>query len=115
MAKHPLKRAVPNEQWQMILEFAGPERRLFEVAGLYARWPQLAFPQHLMQFAVTPDAISWKVGGRVDADYLYENSRPLGRAELEDEVLLLGYKNQAPSDEHQNHHVYGVYLAPFSS
>ncbi len=115
MVEHPLKRAAPNEQGQMILEFVGLEHRLFDVAALYARWPRLAFPQHLKQFAVTPDAISWKGNGRTDADYLYENSRPLSRAELENEVLLLGYENRAPTDEHQTHHVYGVYLAPFSS
>jgi hypothetical protein len=99
----------------MILEFFGPEYRLFEVAALYSRWPELAFPQYLKQFTVTAEAIAWNAGGRVDADYLYDNSRPQQRIDLEDQVLLLGYKNQAPSEKHEDHHVYGVFLAPFSS
>jgi hypothetical protein len=29
-----LRRAVPNEQWHMILEFDGPEYRLFDTSIL---------------------------------------------------------------------------------
>ena len=38
----------------------------------------------------------------------------MGRS-LESQSLRVAYKNRAPTPEHQSHHVYGVYLAPFSA
>lgn len=112
-----LRRAVPNEQWQMILEFDGPEYRLFDTSILREKkgWNRLAYPQHLKQFTVTPDSICWDNEGRVDAAYLYRSSTPLPQANLEQQVLRLSYKNQAPTPEDKLHHVYGVYLARFSN
>ncbi len=115
VAKHFLRRAIPNEQGDMVLEFLGPEFRLFEASALTRQWPNLAYPQHFKCFLVTADAVHWVDGGHVDADYLYENSHPQQEAELDHQILRLGYKNQAPTREDEHHHVYGVFVAPFSS
>ncbi|NGZ84571.1 hypothetical protein [Duganella aceris] len=116
MADHVLQRAVPNEQWQMVLEFAGPEYRLFDTSILRNDngWVQLAYPQHLKRYTVTPDGIHWPEGGTVDAGFLHQRSKPLDPAALRHQVLRLSYKNQAPTSEDRSHHVYGVYLARFS-
>lgn len=113
---HGLIRAVPNEQSDMVLQFEGPEYRLFDTLILYREknWHQLAYPQHLKNFTLTPDAVCWHQAGTVDAAFLYRRSAPLEQARLEQQVLRLGYKNQAPTSEHNSHHVYGVYLARFS-
>jgi hypothetical protein len=112
-----LRRAVPNEQWQMILEFDGPEYRLFDTSILCEEkgWHRLAYPQNLKRFTVTPDSICWENDGVVGAKYLYRKSTPLPRSSLEYQVLRLSYKNQAPTPEHKLHHVYGVYLSRFSN
>jgi len=112
-----LTRAVPNEQSHIVLEFDGPEYRLFDAMILYREkaWRQLAYPQHLKNFTLTPSAICWHEAGSVDADYLHRRSAPLDQARLERQVLRVGYKNQAPTPQHQSHHEYGVYLARFSA
>jgi hypothetical protein len=115
MTAHVLRRAVPNEQWQIILEFAGPEYRLFDTSILRNEmgWSQLAYPQHMKRYVLTPEAISWPEGGKVEASFFYERSKPLDPAGLRNQVLRLSYKNQAPNSEDPSHHVYGVYLARF--
>jgi hypothetical protein len=115
MGKYSLKRAIPNEQGHLILEFTGPEFRVFEASALSRQWPTLSLPQNFKRFAVSENAISWSEGGAVTAEYLYKNSQPRQHADIEDEVLRLSYKNQAPTQEHSQHHVYGVFIAPFSS
>jgi hypothetical protein len=115
VAKHFLKRAVPNEQWHMILEFHGPEFRLFDASVLSRRWPKLAYPQYFKRFTVTGEAVHWSDGGRVDADDLYGGSSPQQYADLDHQTLRVSYKNQAPTDQDNLHHVYYVYVAPFSS
>lgn len=116
MRQHFLKRAIPNEQFQMILEFVGAEYRIFDVSVLYQEkgWDKLAYPQHMKCFTVSENEIFWPDGGKVDANFLYERSTPIDLDRLENQVLRLSYKNQAPTTEDKNHHVYGVFLAPFS-
>lgn len=117
MSKHILKRAIPNEQFQVILEFAESEYRIFDTSVLCREkgWHKLAYPQHMKLFSVSVDAIFWPDGGQVDADYLYQKSRPIDQGQLEHQVIRLSYKNQAPTLEDKHHHVYGVYLAPYSA
>jgi hypothetical protein len=117
MKKLLLKRAIPNEKWEVILEYFDHEYRIFNTSSLYREkgWHKLAYPQHMKRFSVTPDEICWPDGGCVGADYLYERSRPLGQTELERQSLRLSYKNQAPTLEDRQHDVYHVYLAPFSN
>jgi hypothetical protein len=113
--KKLLKRAVPNEQWHLILQFEGPEYRLFPVSILHEErgWNKLAYPQHMKRFTLMPDAICWDGIGTVDANFLHDRSAPIEAADLERQVLRLGYKNQAPTPEDKRHHVYGVFLARF--
>ena len=117
MSQHHLKRAVPNEQFQVILEFVGPEYRIFDTSLLCKDkgWHKLAYPQHMKRFTVSGDGVFWPDGGKVDATYLHERSRPINQEQLEHQVIRLSYKNQAPTTEDKLHHVYGVYLAPYSS
>lgn len=112
-----LQRAVPNEQWQLVLEFAGPEYRLFDTSIVREEngWHQLAYPQHVKRFKAAPDGIRWDGLGMVDAQFLHLRSRLLAPADLERQVLRLGEKNQAPTAQDARHHVYGVYLARFGT
>jgi hypothetical protein len=112
-----LLRAVPNENFEFVLEFAGGDYRLFKANTLWRErgWPQLAYPQHLKRFALTPNAIAWPEGGRIDAGTLHAESTPVDGPRLQHHLLRLSYKNQAPTSEDASHHVYGVYLAPFAA
>jgi len=112
-----LKRAVPNERWQLILEFDDGQFRLFDTAILREEkgWDRLASPQHVKRYTVTPDAIGWPAAGTVDAQYLLRRSVPVTLAALEHEVLRLCYQNRAPTAQDQRHHVYEVAIACFSA
>ncbi len=116
MTKHTLTRAIPNESFQFVLQFDGSEHRVFSTSLLCQRfgWKVLAYPQHLKRFVWDEDKIVWSSGGAVDAEFLYENSTPVVLASLEQQTIRLSYKNQAPTSQHKQHHVFGVYLAPFS-
>jgi len=112
-----LKRAFPNEQFQVVLEFVGAGCRIFDTSVLCKDkgWHKLAYPQNMKRFTVSENGIFWPDGGKVEASYLYERSKPISQEQLENQVIRLSYKNQAPTSEDKNHHVYGVFLAPFSS
>ncbi|MFC5740803.1 hypothetical protein [Dyella tabacisoli] len=112
-----LERVVPNETWQLVIEFGGAEHRLFdaEIARKEMSWPALAYPNRLKNLSYTVSSITWPEIGELSAAYLYRNSTPLTKEGLEHQVLRLSYKNQAPTETHPTHHVYGVYLFPFSA
>lgn len=117
MKQLKLCRAIPNEQFQLVVEFSNAEFRLLDLMLLVRNlgWTQLAYPQHGKNFCLQRESISWPAGGEIDINFIYENSRPLAQTELERQILRLSYKNQAPSSEDASHHVYSVYLAPFHS
>jgi hypothetical protein len=117
MVNHRIVRAIPNEKWQLILEFPGAEYRLFELSELIKGkgWKKLASPQYAKLFTASPDGVVWPDAGRVDAEDLYKMSVPVGSRILEYQTLRVSAKNQAPTSEDKYHHVFGVYLAPFSS
>ena len=117
MSSTQIIRVFPNEQSQLILEFLGQEYRIFDLMILYREmeWKELAYPQHQKAFIVSEDEISWPGSGTVDARFLYERSKSIEIDRLENQIIRLSYKNQAPTSENKHHHVYGVYLAPYSS
>lgn len=106
---------VPNEQWQLLLEFADGEHRIFDasVARVEKGWAELAYPDKLKHLSFDARGVSWPGGRTLDAAYLHAKSRPIGPDALANQVLRLGYRNQAPTSVHPSHHVYGVYLYPF--
>ncbi|GAA4346386.1 hypothetical protein [Kangiella taiwanensis] len=107
---------VPNENWQLIIEFIGSEYRLLNtyLPRDEFNWGDLAYPQHMKRYVFTPEKIIWEFGGELNAEYLYEKSVKVDKKDLESEYLRLGYKNQAPTKEDKRHHVYYVYLRPFT-
>ena len=113
--KKYLKRAVPNEQWHLVLQFGENEFRLFPVSILYKEreWEKLAYPQYMKRFTLKSEGICWDGIGAVDVGFLYSRSTPINPENLDQQTLRLGYKNQAPTSEDKLHHVYGVYLARF--
>jgi hypothetical protein len=112
-----LERVVPNETWQLVIAFDGAEHRLFdaEVARESMNWPALAYPNKLKHLSYTAHAVTWPQIGELSASYLYRNAVPLRQEDLDRQVLRLSYKNQAPTETHPTHHVYGVFLFPFSA
>jgi hypothetical protein len=111
-----LRRVVPNEKWQLILDLGPDGLRLFDasIARKEKGWSQLAYPNKFKNLTYTDDLVRWGQDEELSSTWLHANSRPVVTTDLEHEVLRLGYKNQAPTPEHRSHHVYGVYLAPFS-
>ena len=112
-----LVNVVPNEQWQLVLEFAGEGHRLFDaaIARTEKGWAEFAYPNKLKNLTFTSEQVIWPGGRTLDARYLYAKSKPIQSQALRNQLLRLGYKNQAPTTVHASHHVYGVYLFPFSS
>jgi hypothetical protein len=112
-----LRRVVPNENWQLILDFGPDGMRLFdaEIARKEMGWSQFAYPNRFKNLTYTDESVRWGEGETLSATWLHAKSRPVPANGLEHEVLRLGYKNQAPTPQHRSHHVYGVYLAPFSA
>ncbi len=74
----------------------------------------LAYPQHMKRYRFNGENIDWEFGGSLKASYLYDKSEPVSGSELERHSIRICYKNQAPTTEDKNHHVYGVYLYPFT-
>ena len=110
-----LTNVIPNETWQLALEFEGQEIRLFDasIARTEKDWPELAYPHKLKNLTFDARQVCWPGGRILDAAYLYEKSKPIEGWALQRQVLRLGYKNQAPTSRRVSHHVYGVWLCPF--
>ena len=107
---------IPNENWQLIIQFSDDEYRLLDVVipREENNWQELAYPQHMKRFTFTPNKIIWEFGGELSAGYLYKQSKIVDYSSIENQSLRICYKNQAPTQEGKRHHVYGVYLHPFS-
>ncbi len=113
-ATHRISFVLPNEKWELVIEFEDGHR-LFKasVAREEFDWQELAYPNKLKNLLYTEQQIEWPGGRILTADYLYGKSAPLPPESLQFEPLRLGYENQAPTDKHPSHHVYCVYLYPF--
>lgn len=111
-----ITRVVPNETWQLVIEFDQEECRLFDArtAKQEMHWPQRAYPNRFKNLTYTERSVIWPGIGELSASYLHRNSRPLAGEHLERQVLRLSYRNQAPTEIHSSHHVYCVHLFPFS-
>jgi hypothetical protein len=114
LATHRICFVLPNEKWELVIEFEDGHR-LFKasIAREEFDWQELAYPHKLKNLTYTEQQVEWPGGRVLGADYLYEKSVPLPPESLQFETLRLGYQNQAPTDKHPSHHVYGVYLYPF--
>jgi hypothetical protein len=112
-----LRRVVPNENWQLILDFGPDGMRIFDaaIARREMGWSQFADPNRFKNLTCTDEWVRWGNGETLSSTWLHANSRLVPATGLEYEVLRLGYKNQAPTPQHRSHHVYSVYLAPFGS
>lgn len=109
-----LVNVIPNETYQLVLEFEGKEFRLFDasIARTEKGWPELAYPQKLKNLTFNERQVFWPGDRSLDADYLYVKSKPIEGRTLQNQVLRLSYRNQAPTAQHPSHHVYGVWLYP---
>ncbi|RKP47593.1 hypothetical protein [Trinickia fusca] len=110
-----LVNVIPNETYQLVLEFERKEFRLFDasIARIEKGWPELAYPQKLKNLTFNEGRVVWPGDRSLDADYLYVKSRAIEGRTLQNQVLRVSYKNQAPTSQHPSHHVYGVWLYPF--
>jgi hypothetical protein len=110
-----LIRVVPNERWQLVLEFEGIGFRLLPAEPLYkSGWTHFAYPNVFKHLRFTPDAISWASGESMSAQELLNRSEPIAVSDLEFQSLDLGMDNRAPTSSHASHHVYYVTLMAFS-
>lgn len=113
-ATHRISFVLPNEKWELVIEFEDGHR-LFKasIAREEFDWQELAYPHKLKNLLYTEQQVEWPGGRILKSDYLYKKSVPLPPESLQFETLRLGYENQAPTDKHPSHHVYCVYLYPF--
>ena len=111
-----LIRVMPNERWQLVLQFADQGFYLFDaaIAREERGWPELAYPNKLKHLTFTEHAIAWPGGRTLDAAWLLARAQPIAGEELQRQTLTLGMRNQAPTAAHASHHVYGVSLCPFN-
>jgi hypothetical protein len=111
-----LIRVVPNERWQLVLEFEGLGFRLFHAEPLYSDlgWTHFAYPNVFKHLRFTPDAISWASGESLSAKELLNRSEAIAVSDLEFQSLNVGMVNRAPTSSHASHHVFYVSLAAFS-
>ncbi len=107
--------AIPNENWEIILKFDSGEYRKFSASTARKDFGYLflASPPKFKAFSFCEDRITWDEGGEVQAHYLYDNSIPVTIEDLSFQSLRISYKNQAPTEKHSEHHVYGVSIRPF--
>jgi hypothetical protein len=115
-----LIRVVPTERWQLALEFASGEVRLFDcsVARLQRErperdWSALASPERFKHLGFAAERVWWRDGLALESEYLFTASIPLKGRDLENPLLRVAYRNQAPTPEHPTHHVYYVCVVPF--
>ncbi|HBO6968103.1 hypothetical protein [Pseudomonas asiatica] len=111
-----IRRVVPNENWQLIIEFEGEGHRLFpaSIAREEKGFQFLAYPDKLKNLTFSPEAICWGERGSLGAGYLFQKSTPVSDEALKNQLLRVSYMNQAPTPTHSTHHVYGVYIFPFN-
>jgi hypothetical protein len=105
---HRIVNVVPNERWQLVIEFADEGHRLFEgeIARVELGWREFAFPNKLKNLTFTAQQVIWPGGRILDSSYLYANATPLEGDALRTQSLRLGYGERSD-------HVYGIYLFPF--
>ena len=110
-----LIRAVPNENWELILLFEADDWRLFKASTAREQygWPGLGSPVFFKQFTFTAAGLQWSGNKTLPSSYLHAHSTALPFAQRKHQTLRLSYKNQAPTAEDPKHDVFGVYLQPF--
>ena len=111
-----IRRVVPNENFEFILEFDDRSFRIFpaSVARKVQGFEFLAYPNKLKNFLYNPEAVIWGEGQSLSAEYLYQNSKAITGPELLRQALTLGFMNRAPTRQHRTHHVYVVNVFPFN-
>ena len=111
-----LRRVIPNERWELLLEFDGGEWRLFRLADVYEEmgWATLVNPLRAKDLHAGAGGVHWTTGERADAAFLHARSTPLAPAQARWQSMTVGMRNRAPTAQHASHHVYGVVLLPFA-
>lgn len=107
---------IPNEDWELAIGFSNGEYRLLNLSIPKKEygWEELANPLLMKRYTFNRTAIDWEFGGTLDAEYLYRNSVSVNMPDLARHSVRVCYKNQAPTTKDERHHVYCVYLYPFS-
>jgi hypothetical protein len=111
-----LIRVVPNDLWQLILEFEASGFRLLPIEPLYSKlgWKHFAYPNVVRHLRFTSEAILWASGETLSAEELLQRSDSVAKADFEYQSFHVGMVNRAPTSSHASHHVYYVSLAAFS-
>ena len=65
-----LTNVIPNETWQLALEFEGQEIRLFDasIARAEKNWPELAYPHKLKNLTFDARQVCWPGDRVLDAE-----------------------------------------------
>jgi hypothetical protein len=112
-----LIRVVPNDLWQLLLEFDGFGFRLLPIEPLYSKlgWKHFAHPNVVRHLRFTSDAIVWATSETLSAEELLQRSESVAKADFDYQSFDVGMVNRAPTSSHASHHVYYVSLAAFSN
>jgi hypothetical protein len=110
-----LRRVIPNERWELLLEFGDGQWRLFRLAEVYVErgWTALVNPLRAKDLRFDADGVRWAGGEHADVGWLHARSTPLAPAQARWQSIVVGMRNRAPTAQHASHHVYFVSLLPF--
>jgi hypothetical protein len=110
-----IKSVTPIDFYELVVEFTNGEYKLFSPKdlNLYKEFAFLAYPNKLIAFRYTSNEIMWYNGVALGCDYLYKNTTNIDHKQLSGKMLRIGFKNQAPTDQHPNHHEYYFAIYPF--
>lgn len=112
-----LKNVMPVDFYELIVQFDDLTYRCFApgTSKLYDHFPFMAYPDKLRSFVFDTDCITWRNGISLDKTFIYQNSEQATLTGLKYQSLTVGFKNQAPTPEHQSHHEYRFSIRPFDT
>ena len=75
----------------------------------------MTFPDKLRNFETHEGSIKWHEGLEIQLSEIQEKCRILSKQETQSKMITIASKNNAPTEQHDIHHVYSVHLKPYNS
>ena len=109
------KNIYPTDDWKIIMELNDNSFRLLNYQDLGDDFSFCAYPNQLKAFSFSENEILWKNGKTINVTKAFNTSTPVDINEVVHSSITVGMKNQAPTDQDNNHHVYYVSLYPLKT
>ena len=108
---------LPIDFYELIIETDNNKKYLFNPSelNLYEKYKFLAYPDNLRNFELRESSIIWKEGYEIQLDKIGDTCKILSQPEVQNKMITIASKNNAPTEKHQTHHVYSIHLKPYNS